>query len=323
MNIKYKLILFAIAISSISFISCKDDKEDIIPVEIPELELGKSTIDISVDSTAIVNITQGAGEYQVFSLNSDIVKAELLDNKIYIKGVTNGTTSILVSDKNNEFRQIKVVSHYDAIKLANNSVSITMKLGYDTQTSLKILGGNGPYIAKSDTNIVDASISGDSIIQIVAHKKGIANIKVSDSYGLSTNVTVKVETTTIPYSEDELNSIKSDATSRFFFYGYSYLPSSSSSGFTFVNTVESGKNIYGWTLYSYYMKFYFSGDNNLGIKSDATFGFRYYAYSTIFKDEPVNLEIIKNDGTKIWATFSFVKNEKLYYGYFCTNKNSQ
>nr|WP_320037482.1 pilus assembly protein N-terminal domain-containing protein [uncultured Bacteroides sp.] len=321
MNIKYKLILFAIAISSISFISCKDDKEDIIPVEIPELELGKSTIEISVDSTAIVNITQGAGEYQVFSLNSDIAKAELSDNKIYIKGVTNGTTSILVSDKNNEFRQIKIVSHYNAIKLANNSVNISMKLGNDAQISLRILGGNGSYIAKSDTNIVDTSISGDSIIQIVAHKKGVANIKVSDSYGLSTNVTVNVETTTIPYSEDELNSIKSDATSRFSFYGYS-IPSSTSSSFKLVNTVENGKNLYGWTYYSsyYYMKFYFSGDNNLGIKSDATFS---YKYSVSFTDEPLNLEIIKNDGTKIWATFSFVKNEKLYYGYFCTNKNSQ
>jgi hypothetical protein len=321
MNIKYKLILFAIGISSVCFISCKDDKEEIVPVDVPNLELGKSAIDISVDSTVIVNIVQGAGEYQVFSLNSDIVKAEFLDNKIYIKGLTNGATSILVSDKNNEFRQIKVVSHYDEIKLANNSANISLKLGNDAQVSLKILGGNGSYIAKSDTNIVDASISGDSIIQIVAHKKGIANIKVSDSYGLSKNVTVKVETTTIPYSEEELNSIRSDDSSRFSFYGYS-LPSITSSSFKLVNTVENGKNLYGWTYYSsyYYMKFYFSGDNNLGIKSDATFS---YKYSGSFTDEPVNLEIIKNDGTKIWGIFSFVKNEKLYYGYFCTNKNSQ
>ncbi len=320
MNIKYKLILFAIGISSVCFISCKDDKEEIVPVDVPNLELGKSAIDISVDSTVIVNIVQGAGEYQVFSLNSDIVKAEFLDNKIYIKGLTNGATSILVSDKNNEFRQIKVVSHYDTIKLDNNSVSITdMKIGYDTQTSLKILGGNGFYIAKSDTNIVDVSISGDSIIKIVAHKKGVANIKVSDSYGLSANITVKVETTTIPYSEEELNSIKSDDSSRFSFYGYS-LPSSGYSSFKLVNTVENGKNLYGWTYSSSYMKFYFSSDNNLGIKSDATFN---YKYSGSFTDEPVNLEIIKNDGTKIWGIFSFVKNEKLYYGYFCTNKNSQ
>lgn len=37
--------------------------------------------------------------------------------------------------------------------------------------------------------------------------------------------------------------------------------------------------------------------------------------------DPIDFEIIKNDGEKIWAVYSFMKQERLHYGYFIQNIN--
>lgn len=47
----------------------------------------------------------------------------------------------------------------------------------------------------------------------------------------------------------------------------------------------------------------------------------YYYSSTNISADAIDFEIIKNDGVKIWAIYSFVQDERLYYGYFIQNIN--
>lgn len=81
-------------------------------------------------------------------------------------------------------------------------------------------------------------------------------------------------------------------------------------------------NKYGWSVWSEYLTIWFSGDKTVGKKEKALLSqFTYEDYTTQFTEEPAILEIIKNNGTKIWAVYSVLKADKLSYGYFCAKIN--
>ncbi|MDD3909598.1 MAG: hypothetical protein PHN86_06555, partial [Proteiniphilum sp.] len=81
-----------------------------------------------------------------------------------------------------------------------------------------------------------------------------------------------------------------------------------------------GRNLYGWDYYNfYYLKIYFSGDKEVGKKENASLVYRYG--STSISADHIDFEIIKNDGNKIWAVYSFIRLEVLHYGYFIQNIN--
>lgn len=87
-----------------------------------------------------------------------------------------------------------------------------------------------------------------------------------------------------------------------------------------LNRVENGRNLYGWDYFGfYYLKIYFAGDKAVGKKENASLA--YYYSSTNISADAIDFEIIKNDGVKIWAVYSFVMDGKLRYGYFIQNIN--
>ena len=304
---------------SIIFSGCSEDKEEIqqIPESIPELQIDTETIPVKIGSENkyAFEIKQGGGEYNVFSLNDEIAKAELTGNKILIEGVANGKTSIIISDKNGFYRKLPVkVYTTETLKLKDYNLELISLLGRSISITTNVILGNGEYQVTSDNPKVEASVSEDGTITIVGTSKldaFTATVTVTDASDLSASIKLTIKSTLIPYSAEELETIMAVTNQRYALETMLF----SQSSFTYFNTIENGQQLYGWDYYNYYyFKLWYTGDKTVGKKKDGKFS---YYYMETYDKEPVDLEIIKNDGIHLWGIFSFVKNEILRYGYFC------
>ena len=91
----------------------------------------------------------------------------------------------------------------------------------------------------------------------------------------------------------------------------------------FIGGIENNKNLYGLEYSSaayrtaLNMWISFEGDTSVGEKVGGSFTRTLPYYEEEFGNEAADVEIIKNDGSKIWAVWSFIKNDKLFYGHFC------
>lgn len=309
MKTKYIKLLcaFAIALTCV-FVSCSSDDDPIVDETI-DLTIAGEKVDIVVGAATIVSISSGNGDYKAFSLNEDIATVELVGNELQLTGVSSGETTIIVSDKNSQYKRVEVRSFYDKLIVEDSSVEMKMRLGNVGRKTVTILGGNGGYKAvSSDTGVATVSVSGNDIV-VSGYVEGSAIITVTDKFDIQIEITVAIVTTAIAYEGEELERILQNNKSRFYFDGeaeYAY-------GSPFVAT-ENDYNVYGWDYYGYnYQKVYFKGDKSVGVKEDAKFS---QSYRTIHRDVPIDFEIVKNDGLSFWAIFSFIQNEKLHYGYF-------
>lgn len=76
----------------IGFTSCNDDDEI-------SLKLEKSVVDIQVGEKAVVKITEGNGDYKIVSTEQVVATAEIKDSEIIISGLSEGSTTITIEDK--------------------------------------------------------------------------------------------------------------------------------------------------------------------------------------------------------------------------------
>ena len=94
MKIIYKTMLMTVVV--LSFFSCGNDDEPGIdtPPSNPELMVAEDALFVKIgeDTDAELEILQGGGEYNAFSTNENIAKAEVVDGKIMIKGISIGKT---------------------------------------------------------------------------------------------------------------------------------------------------------------------------------------------------------------------------------------
>lgn len=313
---------FITAVMLLAFMACSKDNKGNEPVvdPIPEFNIGKQSLDIKVGEKANIPIEKGAGEYKAFSLNPEIVKVELVNNALVIDAVKNGKSAIVISDKEARYKSLPVVVYtYDEILVNKPDVEVKFKLGNPPSEPVivDITQGNGDYKVTSDNKNVEARISYENKIFIYLKGKAEANVTVSDYKGLKTIIKVHAIESTEPYTEEELEVIKSGNTLLYRFEDDVKF-NLSSTWLTFLNTSENGKILYGYEYEEMMMlKIYFAGDKTVGVKKDATLSFKaVWGNIPAFKDQPIKFEIIKNDGTKIWAIYSFVKENKLYSGFF-------
>ena len=83
-------------------ITDKENANGKIAVTVTEakgLDLDKKTLEVAVNAEQVVTITGGTTPYMVKSKDTAIATAAVTDNKVTIKGLKAGTTTITVSDK--------------------------------------------------------------------------------------------------------------------------------------------------------------------------------------------------------------------------------
>lgn len=326
---KYNSIFLMVGlILTMLFSGCSDDEKEVIPPvpeELPELQFDTESafVKIGSENKYILELKQGGGQYNVFSLDDNIAKAEIVDNKIFIEGFVNGKTSIVASDKNGFYRKLPVTVYtFDKIELTDNKFEVTTKLGSQATFKSNIINGNGTYKIKSDNAKIEASIADDGTITISGTSQPevlSGKITLTDASDLSASIEVTINSTTVPFTKEELDAIKNDNARRYNMNGGAVDESSyNHSAYVYYNTIDNGQQLYGYNYYNYiYCRLWYTGDKAVGTKKDAKLTYSNYNYPPNYANQPVNFEIIKNDGENIWGIISFIQDNILRYGYFC------
>ncbi|NCC09701.1 MAG: hypothetical protein EOM31_04210 [Bacteroidia bacterium] len=317
MKLKNIVGILLLGMLSIGFASCSSDDDPIETSQKEELTLTSDALRIVVGSSTEIEIAKGNGDYKAFSLNPEIAEVKSENGKIFVEAKTNGQTAVVLSDQSNQYKKISITSYYETITVDKESLDIKMPIGNPKTKTLEIISGNGSYKATSDnTDILSLSIKQNEL-SVTGKKEGTATITITDALEVTKTITVVISTTDIPYDEKDLEEIKADATLRYLFAS-NITENADNRWYTYFNTKENELNLYGWDYYNWqYLKIYFAGDKSVGEKTGAKL--TCSLNNDKFTDEPIKFEIIKNDGKKIWATYSFIKKEKLYFGHFCQN----
>ena len=416
MKIIYKTMLMTVVV--LSFFSCGNDDEPGIdtPPSNPELMVAEDALFVKIgeDTDAELEILQGGGEYNAFSTNENIAKAEVVDGKIMIKGISIGKTYIVVSDKNGYYEKkpilvgltdvidldkteveiesllnisayatvniiegnggYKVVSdnpkvtvsasesgtitimgkpedietpttaavtvtdvlgmisvfdvcisahRTDVLKLDETNVEAEGAVGKSFAVTINVVDGNGGYKVVSDNQDIQVSVTALGAVKITGILKNsdtdlVATITVTDILNLKATCIIRVLPTDKTYTEEEIQAIVADNSRRYYLDDNDQIIGGLA--VSFKNEQQNGQVTYGWEYYNvYYSLLTFSGDKSEGKKMDASFSYYSYFYPNYiyYQNEPVTLEIIKNDGRRIWGIFSFIKDEVSHRGYFC------
>lgn len=315
------------AVASFALTACDDDDEPAYPtpnqVEKSEIAFDTDTVIVGVRETATFNITDGAGDYRIIAEDSAVATATVSGNTITVSSRKKGITGLVVSDTKGAYKRIMVKSMYFTMTLDKNDVKVGMKLGHtDGVATVNVLEGNGNYTAVSaDESVAKvARIVGDSAIVIQGVANGSTTVTVTDMMGLTQTVSVSVETTSIAFTEEEKQTLLDDNMLHWTWNG-SRVDTNYSSYYAFTHeTATDGRTVayYAyvgswWT--SKYGQVWFDGDFSVGKKTNGRI-FYDSRWSGYDYNDGVEVEIIKNDGTKAWGIFSVIVNNYLHYGDF-------
>lgn len=324
MKARYFYVAMTALALSLGFTACSDDDEPGYPqpnpVETSELAFDKDTVKVGVHETATFTITQGAGDYRLITEDSTIASATLEGNVVTVTSQRKGITGLVISDAKGGYKRILVKSMYMNMVLDKNEVNVGMKLGHtDGIANVKVLEGNGSYQAVSaDESIAKIQrIVGDSMVVIQGVANGTTTVTITDMMGLTQTVNVTVATTTVAYSDDEKQELLADNEVHWTWDERK----TTGSWYQFTHgTADDGRTTvyYAYNTTWYHMTYaqvWFTGDLSVGEKSN---GRIYYDSSWNGYDytEGVKVEIIKNDGEKVWGIFSVIKDDYLHYGNF-------
>lgn len=326
-TMKTRYIYTALLTAALTFglTACSDDDETYDPgLNVPAAQEktaittdATGDLQVGVGETVTFNITDGSGDYKVVAENPEYVTAQVNGNTVTLTGVEKGIGGVMISDSQGSYKHVTVKCMYFTMTLDKNDVAVAMKLGHtDGTAQVTVTGGNGNYTAVSaDETIAKATVSGD-VITIQGVTEGQTTITVTDMMGLTQTVNVKVEVSTIPFTDDEKAEILALTENKMVFDGEEAMYVSYSGVYTIsqadgYTTMES---YYKWAqLYGMTMKF--KGDLSVGKKTDGTYENKTYTSSTSV--DGVEYEILKNDGTRVWGIASCVKDNYLHTGYFC------
>ncbi len=318
MKVKH-IFLSIIAISLASaFTACSNNEEDIpAPVETPRLIFDTDTLKVNVGESGTLNIKEGGGDYKVINEDPRIAEGTVSGNVVTVNCAQKGIVGIIISDASGNYKRFIVKSMYTKLVFDKEELDINMKVGHAERVKLIVKKGNGNYTAVStDKNIAKVvGIQNDSIVVIEGVESGTTTVTVTDIMGLSKTVNVKVETTTIPYTDEEKKEITSSREYRLCWDG-------TTKSETQVNAIENGQYKMGWDFgwgdYKYYWAYvYFSGDLTIGKKTNGKVSAKVGYSSPEEEYQNVDVEVIKNDGQYVWGIMSVIKDKKLHYGYFC------
>lgn len=314
--------------TSFCFTACGDDDDEPSyptpnPVEESKLTFDKDTVLVGVHENTTFNITDGGGDYKMIVEDTTVAQAMMNGNAITVSSQKKGITGIVISDAKGGYKRVIVKSMYFSMKLNKDKAYVGMKLGHtDGTTNVSVLEGNGNYKAVSaDESIAKVSrIIGDSIVVIHGVGTGSTVITVTDMMGLKQTVDVTVEVTSVPYTDEEKEELKNDNESHWTWDGNR----TSNQGWSSYNythgTADNGRTTVYFEYASQwwnqkYSQVWFTGDLSVGKKTNGRI-FYDNSWNGYDYNENVEVEIIKNDGKKVWGIFSVIKDDYLHYGNF-------
>ena len=317
MKAKYIYTIMMAMALTFGMASCDDDDnngntEQQKPATKTELKCDMDTVKVGIGETASFNILEGGGDYKVICENEDVVTATLEGTTVTLNSQKMGLTGVIISDAEGNYKRVIVKSMYMNLNFGKEELFIGMKLGHtDGKATLNVLEGNGSYkIDVADETIARVIAKTETSITFQGINAGETTCVVTDLMGLQKTIKVKVETTTIPFTEDEkaaILAITKNVVNWNGQDGYQW-------GDYTVKDLGDGKMQAKWDYYNwYYMTCTWTGDATVGKKGTGTF-----VYNMNYKKSfDVDVEIIKNDGSRVWGICSCVKDDYLNTGYFC------
>lgn len=217
--------------ASCALYACSEDETPTYPeendelVEVPggkaEISVNTEKLEIIKEQAKTIEITEGAGDYRISVLDSDIAEASLEGNVITVTGVAQGKTEILISDKDGGYKNVKIdVYLTDNLVPEKSELNISLPFGKPSSMSLNITEGNGGYTAvSSNESIIMVKIdeASPNTVVVNAVAEGEAEITITDSHGLSVKVSVVVTISDSPYTDEELEAIKAQTDIKYIF----------------------------------------------------------------------------------------------------------
>lgn len=311
------LALFLFAVAGCS--SLERDKGEKVTPPSPELKIKENAVRVKIgaENRVKVDILEGGNEYHVFSTDENVVTAEVVDKKIVLTGKSIGKAVVILSDEHSKYRKLPVSVYLtDQIKFNLQEVGIEVLAGHRKSAVINVSEGNGGYQVTSDNPHLKLSTTEDGKITIDAEApKGpfTASVTVKDWGGVSASFPVKVTITKNAFPESLRDEVKAEDKVRYLFDGEDLMAKHVGDS---DKEYRGGAFFYGWKYYnSFYFKLTFQSDLQVGKKTDATL--RMHTRGRELAETKVELEIIKNDGKKVWGIFSFEKEGVVHYGSFC------
>jgi hypothetical protein len=255
-------------------------------------------------------------------MDTTIAQIYRSNGEAQVKGIRNGQTTLIISDNGGYYKKFPVsVYTTDVLELDMTDAELEAGLGRTAQCNASVITGNGGYTGTTDNTDVTVQVSDDGAIVIKAktkHDTYTAKVTITDVTGLSASINLSVKSNMVPFTDAELEAIMSTNTRRYYIDGtpFEFITSGTTINKEDVNgVVQMGQDFYGYNV-----MVTFTGGKSVGKKTDATFTYNFYS-GTTYNNEPVELEVIKNDGTNLWGIFSFLKDDYLHAGYFCDKVN--
>ena len=314
--------LTALCAFSFTFVACNDDEEPVQQIEDFELAAEQMRVKIGADNMQAIEVATGAGEYQAYVLDETIARIVEQDGQVYVEGLHNGQTTVIVSDAASRYRRIAVqVYTTENMVLSDTDFNLEAPLGFNATAAASVVEGNGEYTIESDNENVVATID-EETGEITISGRGrmqeyTAVVTVSDCTGITATINVTVVGSTTPFTAADLEEIKASTDGTLVFDGdvsvlYRY-------GNKIAAVQSNGKMRVGIDHYSYYrVHVEFNGYLSVGVKADGTFSSNY---GWRYTNQPCDVEVIKNDGTRVWIIFSWIDTdaESLHRGYIIHN----
>lgn len=316
MKAKYIYTVMMAMALTIGLGSCSDDDDpqpNPQPTAKSELKCDMDTVKVGVGETATFNILEGGGDYRVICENTDVATATISGTAITVNSTKKGLTGLVISDADGNYKRIVVKSMYFQLIVDTENVKVGMKLGHtDGYGTIKMLGGNGNYtVTVADESVARVYRVTDEAITLQGVAAGQTTCTITDIMGLQKTVNVTVETTTVPFTEAEKEEIMAITSNEFNWNG------SGDYGWgTFSCTTTDGVTTAKWDYYGYYqLSCTWNGDNTVGKKGTGKFLYKM-SWGGSGTTYDVDVEIIKNDGSRIWGICSCIQDDYLNTGYF-------
>ncbi|HIY68456.1 MAG TPA: hypothetical protein H9828_03460 [Candidatus Alistipes intestinigallinarum] len=327
---RYGVLALLIAVGSAS---CSDDDtlvkpepSPIVDPELPEspaIELGAELFDVKKGSTQSLEITSGAGEYQVNVLDPAIASASVEGNTITVEGLAYGVTDIVISDQGGSYKSILAnVYLSDAITLSTSKIELTLAMGAAADGSFTIDAGNPPYsVASNSDETATATLAEDgTTVNVRGLQEGEATITVTDARGLTQQVSIVNTATDSPFSDEELETIKAAGVNT------CVINDTQVTGGTYCGGSNDGYGKPVWGIWSFAGKgkeLYVKTIDKQWIDMHEVKAYEnmYIFYrdgsngGIILDNLDAHAEVIKADGDTVWITFWTQKEDQLYKGY--------